>query len=137
MEIKLVPENLIDRVWPFVEPLAEELERKTDGEHTPDSLYAQIRNGHALWVALENGEPVSFVTTFVTPDGSGRNIGVMLAGAGEQGRILDWKDSMEGAIADWFQEQGCVKSVFAGPRAWAKFFPNFKIKHVLYERALA
>ena len=93
--------------------------------NTPRRLcIRQLQNGHRLWVAQnDDGEPVSFVTTFITPDGSGRNVGVMLAGVGEKGKIDDWRDAMEGAIANWFSEQGCHQVGVCRPARLGKAFP--------------
>ena len=137
-QIAEVPKEHMLAVWPHIEPLVDLMEAKTDGEQTAASIARDIENGHKLWLAYdkEKDRAIAITTTFITADGSGRKIGVMLTGSGETGKASEWVRPMKETIYNHFREEGCHKVTMIGPRAWGKFFPEMKMRRALFEEVL-
>jgi hypothetical protein len=130
-----VPPRLLPTAWPLVEEWVATALRRGNADQSPDDVRRHIeRETMQLWLAWANGEPRprGVWVTEVLESARGRycNI-VVLAGGGFE----TWRH-LEGFLAKWAREQGCVRLTMVGRKGWARRLGGWREAAVTLERQI-
>lgn len=115
----------IDRVWNMVAPMLEKSIEMSNGNHTIESVYGELKNKtQQLWIVAKPGNVMYAGTTkIVVSKEPKRKIGHILFVGGSQKAFLPAYFKFNDVICGWAKENGCdymLTYTRAGTKRFAK-----------------
>ncbi|MBL4756045.1 MAG: hypothetical protein JKY52_20930 [Flavobacteriales bacterium] len=133
MDITVVANTDVDKVWSRIEGYAEGCAKYTYGRFTANDIRTGIRKGvQTLWVAHEGERILGFVVTELQDYPQLRALVMHFTGGV---RLNKWKSSMLAKIQEHAKMNGADRIESYGREGWAKVFEKdgFKSLHNFYE----
>ncbi|MBN9497861.1 MAG: hypothetical protein J0H39_13980 [Alphaproteobacteria bacterium] len=128
-----VPTADAERAWPLVRAHIERTAETSAGEMTADDIKARIASGDfQLWIVLDGADLLATVLTEVVSYPQ-RKVCFIVGCVGEH--RVKWIHLIA-EIEDWARLQGCATSRIRARKGWVKVLPDYKIAHIVLERAL-
>lgn len=134
MHLLPVPADKLEAAWPHIAPFAEKMAADSNGKVSAIGiLSAGLSGAYRIWVVLgDDGNPVALVVLKIIQYERVkvcRFIGCV--GIGRK----RWAQ-MKSEIEEWAKADGCDYSVMECRKGWAREFPDYKLTHVILEKAL-
>ena len=133
----ILPQDIF-KVWQDIKKYIERSCKRSNGRHTPDTIYKQIITGEAtLWVAFEENENIikgCVITTFIYyPTGLKMLHISQLAGK----NMEDWIEVGRPILSSWAKDNQCKGIEAMGRKGFAhwstKKDDNWQASHVHFE----
>lgn len=133
VELSLVPEDGVDRVWPLIAPILTK-PLATTKKSSLESIRRQALEGSVQIWAAHNEEEVkmSCVTEIVTYPNEYKTARILLLGGHDMGL---WKGLMP-IIEDWAAKNGCEAVEIAGRRGWGRVYPEYLVTEYCFVKEI-
>lgn len=131
--LRQVPVQYLREVWPHVVGMLAEVVERSDGRWTLKDMGARFLSGEwHMWVVYD-GSYRAVLATELFHEASGMKAAriVFCTGLGAKqwvGLVAD--------IEQWAREQGCARVEMLARKGWARHLEDYKLSHVLLEKAL-
>jgi len=134
MTVACVEPQMAGRLWPKVRDLID-VGYAAGGDFMPEDMLEQIRYGKILiWIAID--EDSGHIHAAMTTELVAMRCG-LVCWMGQCGgdRLQDWS-GFHVKIEEYARDEGCVKIVLRGRRAWERVLDGFKVRTVQLEKVL-
>lgn len=138
MRVSLITNDVVDSVWPQIEPFMEKAAEYTYGRYTADDILDSIKQyDHHLWVAFGDDLQMrgAVVTRFIQYPRK-KYLDLTFLG-GDEG--LTWKDPMLKILQHWAYDNECDGIESSGRLGWSRIFRDdgYKMLWQTYELPVA
>ena len=120
MQVSMVPNEYVDKVWPDIEEYLAGAAEYTYGRYTVDDIYDCLKEyDHTLWVAFDGKDAKGAVVTTFMHYPRKKYLVMMFCG----GKQLDqWKDPMLKLLQHFAFDTQCDGIEATARLGWAKIF---------------
>ncbi len=134
MNVELVLQPFVDRVWPQIAEKIDTAAKKTGGDLTAGYLWQECRSGHAFLIIAYTGTTVvgASIWRFETWQ-SGAKFRCLAAAGTDLG---DWIEPMHEKVLEVARSGGAGGLVYEGREGWRRVRKHARAIRTLYEEAI-
>lgn len=132
--LALVPLEAYAHVIPYVYSYVDDAIAYDSGRYTTEDAFGVLSKGGHLWTVFDPAEKkfmAGIITEFVEYP-QAKALAIRVCGGRQVRRWLPLLSEIE-AFAD---REGCAFVEFWGRKGWAKNLPDYRIRHIFYEKVL-
>lgn len=131
MNVTLVPQHMVDAIWPNVKDGFQRASDRFGGDLTVGELWQMCRGGQAFLFVVHDDQKIVAATAW-RPElwGSGPKFRCLaLYGKG----VWEWKDTLREHVERAAKLCGATSLLADGRSGWKEVYPDAKILRVVYE----
>lgn len=134
VELVGIPGAEVAHAWTWVAPFIERAARESRGRFTVEGIIERLLSeAWQLWAVCAGAEVVAVITTQIYVEVSGQRVAAIIFATGSSPR--EWVHLVD-AVEDWARASGCQKLEMLARKGWARMLGDYKLTHILLERAL-
>jgi len=135
-QITMVRADMLEQVWPYVVGLVEGLPEDSGGSYSVEGVVNRLLDGRwQLWIVTRGtlDTTAAIVGTEVYKSMAGQKVCAVHFCKGEGSK--QWKHLLKDIEAE-AKSIGCVRSAITARKGWARRLPDYRLTHVVLEKAL-
>lgn len=134
MNVTLVPQHMVDNIWPNVKDGFQRASDRFGGDLSVGELWQMCRGGQAFLFVVHDHQKIVAATAW-RPElwGSGPKFRCLaLYGVG----MADWMPDLHEKVKQTATQCGATALLSEGRVGWAKVFPKAKVLRAVYEEPI-
>ena len=132
-DIIIVHPDLIDSIWPNVEPHLERIGPHSEGELTPEDFRTHLESAEMqLWLAIHDKVVLAAMITQIIVYPRKRTVRIIAIGGDDMKRWLHYLPLVE----DWGFEMGCTYLELWGRKGWKKVLSDWKSSYIVLTKEI-